>query len=113
MSKIDLDGWSFEVQIDGMPGTKQKFVTGDRVTLASETLGDWRNTTLLIGQCEWCGKHATGDPKSTPFLCEDCITYPDRVPAILCSQCGQRLTEVVGVSRRWFRCAPCKRELGR
>lgn len=128
-----MEGWDFEIYINGMP-TRQKFVAGDKVkpdtivksdgkplehmssvtfTAESENLGAWHGETLLIGQCEWCGKDATGDPKSTPFLCKDCVTHPDRPPTILCSQCGAPFTEIIGVSRKWFRCAPCKRELGR
>lgn len=126
MSKKSMEGWDFELVIDGQP-IRQKFTAGDSITgidwgyssasgltVSSKVDGAWSNQrTLLIGQCEWCGKHATGDPKSTPFLCEDCTTHPDRPPLILCSQCGERLTEVIGVSRKYFRCEPCKRELGR
>ena len=115
-------GMSWEVSFDGMP--KHRLVPvlldedGNPPPIYSpaqhEVPGAWPGGhTVLLGQCEWCGKHATGHPESTPFLCEDCVTNPDRPPFILCSHCGKRLTEIIGVSRKWFRCAPCGRELGR
>ena len=123
-----MEGWDFEIQIDGM--SKQRFasvrdlvedenppsfyIPNIPLTTDAKTFEEWhRAMPPIIGQCEWCGKHATGDPNSTPFLCEDCATNPDRPPFILCSHCGERLTEIIGVSRKWFRCTPCGRELGR
>ncbi len=122
--KGKYDGVIFEVQIDGLP--KQRFTSiqpaqfdkdGNPpplyIPMRAKTLGEWHSETIIIGQCEWCGKDASGDPKATPFLCEDCVTHPDRRPTILCSKCGAPFTEIIGVSRKWFRCVPCKREIGR
>lgn len=108
-----MEGWDFEITIGNQP-----IRHASNISIDYGVSGSWPNSfTVRVCQCQYCGK-TYGENESVYksdalLLCDECRDLPDRPPIILCSQCGKRLTEIIGVSRKYYRCAPCKRELGR